>query len=86
MVNAIVNGAFEGQPFDRDHLGSLVPRYVPDVNPEVLNAINNWDDKDAFREEAMKYAYDRRQNFKRFEPYVSDSVIFAGPRYQEVVD
>jgi len=74
MVNAAIErripDAFDEEPF----FGLRVPRSVPGVPTEVLDARGAWSDPVAYDAQARKLAGLFHQNFKRFESYASDAV------------
>ncbi|HET6274942.1 MAG TPA: phosphoenolpyruvate carboxykinase (ATP) [Candidatus Cybelea sp.] len=74
MVNAAIEGRiaseFEQEPF----FGLMVPKHVPGVPDEVLDARNAWADRAAYDDQARKLAQLFFDNFKRFEQHVSPAI------------
>jgi phosphoenolpyruvate carboxykinase (ATP) len=57
-----------------------VPVAIPGVPSEVLDARGSWKDSAKYDAQAAKLAGMFRENFKKFESLVSDSVRAAGPK------
>ena len=60
--------------------GLSVPTQITDVPNDVLHPRNTWADKSAYDAQAHKLAGMFRDNFAKFEKYVSDAVKSAGPK------
>lgn len=57
MVNAALNGQLENVEYEEDKLFHVnVPKTCPNVPSEMLNPINTWADKAAYKETAKKLA------------------------------
>ncbi len=75
MVNAALDGQLAQVAMRPDpYFGVLVPETCPDVPNDVLNPRETWADKDAYDREARRVAGMFENNFKKFEPFVDDSV------------
>lgn len=80
MVDAAINGTFEGAEFRRDpFFGVLVPTKAAGVPDEVLDPRSNWPDSSAYDEQAAKLAGMFEANFAKFADSASDAVRAAGP-------
>lgn len=80
MVDAALNGSFEGVTFEEDpFFGLQVPDRCPDVPDEVLHPRQTWEDKKAYDDQARKLVSRFEENFQRFERQISDEVVAAGP-------
>ena len=80
MLNAALVGELENvEMFIDPFFGLSVPKTVKGVPAEVLNSRNTWTDKNKYDETALKLVNMFRQNFKEFEPDVSDAIKKAGP-------
>ncbi|MGI6005357.1 MAG: phosphoenolpyruvate carboxykinase (ATP) [Christensenellales bacterium] len=79
MVTAALNGELEKSEFVLDEIFNvLVPTSCPGVSSEVLQPINTWADKDAYRESAKKVAQMFVDNFKKYTD-MPQHIIDAGP-------
>lgn len=85
MINAVLNGAFEGYDDFHTHsvFGVAQPRSCPGVPSEVLSPIATWNDDDAYYATAFKLTKAFKENFKRFEDDCSEEIKLGGPiRYE----
>ncbi|MGB0893105.1 MAG: phosphoenolpyruvate carboxykinase [Parashewanella sp.] len=79
IIDAIVNN--ELKDVETVHLEKLnldVPVNVTGVDPELLNPINTWEDKQKYQEYAQQLAQEFQQNFAKYQ--VSDAIKQAGPK------
>src|SRR5579863_7584704 len=74
MVNAAIEGRIAPEFATEPFFGLRIPKHVPDVPDEVLNARDVWADKHAYDAQAKKLATLFFENFKRFEAQASDAV------------
>jgi len=75
MLRAALEGKLADIPMTPDpNFGVLVPNNCPDVPKDVLNPKSTWSDKTAYDKTAHEVARMFEENFKEFEPEVSDSV------------
>ena len=75
MVDAALSGALDGVETARHPLFGLHrPTACPDVPPEALDPRGSWSDGAAYDARAADLARRFRENFKRFEPHVSEEV------------
>jgi len=75
MLRAALDGKLADIPMTPDpNFGVLVPNNCPDVPKDVLNPKSTWSDKKAYDKTAHEVARMFEENFKEFEPQVSDSV------------
>ena len=80
MIAAALSGALVDAPVRRDPVfGFDVPTAVPGVPDEVLLPRGTWADPAAFDAQSAKLAAMFRENFRRFEEQVPESVRNAGP-------
>ena len=78
IIDAIVND--ELRDVETQHIDQLnldVPIAVPGVDSTLLVPRNNWQDKTAYDEYAVKLAEDFKQNFSKYQ--VSEEIVKAGP-------
>lgn len=81
LLNAALSGSLDDVPAVQDEIFGLhVPTSCPGVPTEVLQPINTWDNKDAFKEKAKDLAGRFEKNFKEFEDMVGPEVRKAGPK------
>ena len=77
-TRAMVNAAIEGRipdDYERENFfGLMVPRTVPDVPSDVLNARGAWADRSAYDAQARKLGQLFAENFKRFAEHVSPGI------------
>ena len=80
LINAALSGQLDDVEFHQDPFFHLaIPAEVPGVPTEVLNPRDAWQDKAAYDETAKKLARMFRDNFKRFEAGVDQSVTDSMP-------
>jgi phosphoenolpyruvate carboxykinase (ATP) len=85
MINAALEHRLDNVAFDRNNVfGLAIPKTCPGVPIEVLNPRNTWQDKAAYDKQARKVAEMFAENFRKFEPTVSEAVTKAGPRLELV--
>jgi len=83
MVHALLRGDLHSTPLDTDPVFGLhIPKEIADVPTDILNPRNTWSDKAAYDEQAKKLAGMFRDNFSKFEKFVTEGVRGAGPRTQ----
>ena len=80
MVDAMLGGALDAVETRTDPVFGLnIPRSIPGVPAEVLDARATWADPAAYDAQARKLAGMFRENFAKFEANVDSSVRNAGP-------
>ncbi|MGI6200905.1 MAG: phosphoenolpyruvate carboxykinase (ATP) [Christensenellales bacterium] len=80
MVTAALNGDLEKAGFELDPIFNvLVPTSCPNVPSEVLNPINTWADKEAYKATAEKLAKMFVENFKKYTD-MPKAIVEAGPK------
>jgi phosphoenolpyruvate carboxykinase (ATP) len=81
MVRAVLHGDLAHTKTTVDPVFGLhVPTVIEGVPSEVLRPRETWPDRDGYDAQAKKLATMFRDNFKRFESFVSDAVKQAGPK------
>ena len=81
MVQALLRGDLHSAPTKTDpRFGLPVPAHVAGVPDEVLEPRNTWSDGAAYDAQAHKLAGMFRENFAKFEKFVSPGVAAAGPK------
>ncbi len=78
MVDAALEGKLKNVEYVYDELFHLnIPKEVPGVPSELLFPVNTWDDKEAYRQTALKLArqfaeaFDRNYGHKNIDPAVA---------------
>ncbi|HKO17204.1 MAG TPA: phosphoenolpyruvate carboxykinase (ATP) [Gemmatimonadaceae bacterium] len=80
MVEALLRGELARTPVSIDPVfGLAVPRGIPGIPDEVLRPRDTWQDPAAYDAQAKKLAGMFRENFRKFEGFVSQAVTNAGP-------
>nr|WP_122011988.1 phosphoenolpyruvate carboxykinase (ATP) [Maliibacterium massiliense] len=80
MVTAALNGDLEKGTFVHDPIFNVeVPTACPNVPSEVLQPINTWADKDAYKAAAKRVAQMFVDNFKKYTN-MPQHIVDAGPK------
>jgi phosphoenolpyruvate carboxykinase (ATP) len=81
-INAILDGSINDSEFDTTKtFGLQVPKTLGDINPNVLNPRNAWEDKDAFDAQRDQLAEMFIENFKKYQSEESEfDFSAAGPQ------
>ncbi len=80
LLAAALDGSLIRAPMEKDPIfGFDVPTSVAGVDGAILNPRNTWADPSAYDAQANKLAQMFVENFRIYEPYVSDGVKAAGP-------
>ena len=67
IIDAILDGSIENAEFETSATFKFqIPKAINNVDSTILNPINAWADKDAYRESAQKLANLFVNNFKKF--------------------
>jgi phosphoenolpyruvate carboxykinase (ATP) len=81
LLRSALNGELDDVPMTEDPIFRIhVPEYCPGIPDEVLQPINTWVDKEAYRAKALELAHAFHENFKQFENYAAEEVKAAAPR------
>jgi len=81
MLSAAINGLLDSVPYERDPVFGLeIPCTCPDVPEEILKPANTWKNREEYNKKAIFLARLFAENFKQYEPFVSEEVRAAGPR------
>ncbi|MGH6946207.1 MAG: phosphoenolpyruvate carboxykinase (ATP) [Kiloniellales bacterium] len=79
MVRAALDGRLAQVATARHpHFGLAMPGACPDVPKDVLDPRSTWSDQRAYEQTARELTKRFESNFRRFEPYVDDTVKAAG--------
>ncbi|WP_457748779.1 phosphoenolpyruvate carboxykinase (ATP) [Sulfurimonas sp.] len=83
-INAILDGTINKSEFDTTETFRLqVPKTLGNINPELLNPRNAWEDKEAFDRTRDKLADMFVENFKRYQDADSEfDFSAAGPKVE----
>ena len=81
MITAALEGKLNDVEFEADPIfGFGIPKECPDVPTEVLNPINTWTDKTAFKEKSKYLAGLFVKNFDKYADGVTEEVLAAAPK------
>ncbi len=81
MITAALEGRLDEAEFETDPVfGVAIPKACPGVPSEILNPVNTWADKMAFKEKAAYLAGLFRKNFDKYADGVSAEVLAAAPK------
>jgi phosphoenolpyruvate carboxykinase (ATP) len=81
IVRSALSGELEGVETRPDPIfGVAVPRHVPGVPDDLLDARSTWADPAAYDAQARHLAGLFADNFRRFEGAASEAIVAAGPR------
>jgi phosphoenolpyruvate carboxykinase (ATP) len=79
LLRAALDGRLGEMPVRKEsNFGLLVPEGCPEVPSEVLDPRSTWSDKEAYDHTARELTHRFEENFREFEPFVSDEVKSAG--------
>jgi phosphoenolpyruvate carboxykinase (ATP) len=84
-INAILDGTINESEFDTTKTFRLqVPKTLGNIDPDLLNPRNAWEDKEAFDKTRDKLAEMFVQNFKRYQDAESEfDFSAAGPKVEK---
>lgn len=75
MVHAALDGALDRVEFVIDpYFGLSIPKECPGVPAEMLNPVNTWQDREAYRRQAEDLRQRFRKNFETFASSVAESI------------
>jgi phosphoenolpyruvate carboxykinase (ATP) len=81
MVTAILDGALDNVEWVQDPLFKVyIPSTCPNVPADILQPVNTWSDKEAYKLQALKLVKAFQQNVKKFEGEMSEDILNAGPQ------
>jgi phosphoenolpyruvate carboxykinase (ATP) len=81
LLAAALDGSLKSAPMRKDPVfGFDVPTSVRGVDDRILNPRETWREPSHYDAQAKKLAKMFVENFRKFEPYVSESVRNAAPR------
>jgi len=81
MITAVLDGQLNNVEFETDPVfGVAIPKECPNVPTDVLNPVNTWADKTAFREKAKYLAGLFVKNFEKYADGVTEEVLAASPK------
>jgi phosphoenolpyruvate carboxykinase (ATP) len=85
FTRAMITAALEGTLTDVDYVtdpvfGVQIPVSCPGVPDDILNPVNTWEDKTAFKEKARYLASLFVKNFDKYADGVSAEILAAAPK------
>ena len=79
MITSILNGSINTSKFEKeDYFGLLIPLSIENVDNNILNPINAWEDSNQYHDDALKLANLFRENFKVYGEEVK-YLLNSGP-------
>ncbi|HRH59633.1 MAG TPA: phosphoenolpyruvate carboxykinase (ATP) [Chitinophagaceae bacterium] len=80
MITAALNGELESAAYEKHPVfGVMIPKICAGVPDALLNPRNTWTDKAAYDAQAKKLAAMFIDNFKKYQPNVSEEILSAAP-------
>jgi phosphoenolpyruvate carboxykinase (ATP) len=80
IVTAALNGTLADVEYEKEpYFGLFVPKSCPNVDANLLNPINTWKDKEAYKTTAKKLASDFVKNFNKYSD-IDEKIKNAGPQ------
>ncbi len=80
MITEALNGKLKTANFSNDNrFGLFVPDVCDNVPTELLNPINTWEDKEAYKATALNLAHKFNANFKKFSEKASEGILNSAP-------
>lgn len=80
-IDAILDDSIKKAQFTKDPIFNLdFPKTLPNVDPDLLNPRNAWDDSDAYDETAKKLATMFIKNFEKYKGHGSVDYTQFGPK------
>ncbi|UTW62609.1 phosphoenolpyruvate carboxykinase (ATP) [bacterium SCSIO 12741] len=84
MITAALNGELDNVSFDKHEIFGLeFPTTCPNVDDNVLNPKNTWEDKAEYDRKANELAAAFRKNFEKFAENASEEILAASPKVAE---
>lgn len=81
MITAALEGKLNHAEFETDPVfGVAIPKECPEVPSDILNPVNTWTDKTAFKEKAKYLAGLFIRNFEKYADGVSAEIQAAAPK------
>jgi phosphoenolpyruvate carboxykinase (ATP) len=81
LLSSALDGSLQKAPMRKDEtFGFDVPTTAPGVDDRILKPRDTWREPSAYDAQARKLAGMFVENFRKFEPYVSDGVKKAAPK------
>ncbi len=86
MITAALQGLLDDVSYEvHPVFGLAYPTNCPGVPPEVLDARNTWDDRDAYDQKATSLAQQFINNFEKFAATANSETMAAAPRVMSAV-
>lgn len=81
IINAIHDGKLENAEYDTLPIFNIAfPKQIDGVNPDILNPVNTWKNKQEYDDTLRKVAEMFNENFKKYDKIASDAVKSGAPR------
>ena len=76
IIDAILDGSIEDAEFETTkYFGVEIPKTLANVDANILNPVNTWEDKEAYAETAKKLAKQFQENFVKFASTPSGAAV-----------
>lgn len=80
MISSALEGGLDTVDFHTHPVfGLAIPKSCPNVPSEVLNPIDTWADKEAYKAKALQLSNSFKKNFAQFESYANEEIMAGGP-------
>ncbi len=85
LITAALNGDLNDVEFGRTpYFGLHFPKGCPNVPTEILEPMNAWKDKEAFRATAQNLAGQFIKNFSQYASAANEEILSAAPRVEAI--
>ena len=80
LITAALEGNLDNTEFvTEEHFGLNIPVACDGVPTEVLNPINTWADKEAYKVKAQNLAEAFNKNFETYSEYANEEIMAGAP-------
>jgi len=80
MITAILEGKLKNEEFHQHPVfGLYMPKSCPNVDDNMLDPVNTWEDKAAYEKQALHLAKIFNENFEQFASEAPQDILDGGP-------